>query len=109
MNDQDMREIAAVTPDPDRAFNNLRSFLDENPSREHELKENIRAIVTLFSHSQFLANYSMSYPDDLFAALRSLDSEFGREDYASALQLAFESIGEPPHRTALPLYMSAVR
>ncbi|NJD55526.1 MAG: bifunctional [glutamate--ammonia ligase]-adenylyl-L-tyrosine phosphorylase/[glutamate--ammonia-ligase] adenylyltransferase [Nitrospirae bacterium] len=109
MNERDMRELTAGTPDPDRALNNLRSFLEENPSRENELKENIRAIVTLFSHSQFLANYGISYPDDLFAALRSLDSEFGREGYAAALQLAFESVSEPPNRTTLPLYMSAIR
>jgi len=109
MNDNELKEAAASTPDPDRALNNLHSFLEENPAREEELRANIRNIAMLFSHSQFLANYSTSYPDDLFAAIREIGSEAGRQEYADALDQAFSAIGEPPQRATLPLYVSAVR
>jgi len=104
-----LREAAAATPDPDRAFNNLVAFLEENPSREDELTANIRGIAMLFSYSQFLANYSTSFPDDLFSAVESSDSEASREDYVSALHQAFASIEGAPQRATLPLYMNAVR
>ncbi len=109
MNDHEVKEAAASTPDPDRALNNLHSFLEENPAREEELRENIRCIAMLFSHSQFLANYSTSYPDDLFAAIREMGNEASRQVYAAALDQALAVISEPPQRETLPLFMNAVR
>lgn len=109
MTESMLKEATAATPDPDRAFNNLVAFLEENPSREDELTANIRGIAMLFSYSQFLANYSTSFPDDLFSAVESSDSEASREDYVSALHQAFASIEGAPQRATLPLYMNAVR
>ncbi|MCC6346599.1 MAG: bifunctional [glutamate--ammonia ligase]-adenylyl-L-tyrosine phosphorylase/[glutamate--ammonia-ligase] adenylyltransferase [Nitrospirales bacterium] len=59
-------------PDPERASNNIETFLAENPGYSTRLEEHRDAAAMLFSHSQFLANYSMQNPDVLFGALESL-------------------------------------
>ena len=104
-----LKEAAALTPDPDRALKNLSSFLEENPEQGEALQRNIRSISLLFSHSQFLANYSNSHPDDLFAAINTIENAPEREAVATALNQEFDSITEAPQRTSLPQYMNAVR
>jgi hypothetical protein len=51
MSEKTLTDAAGETPDPERAFKNLSSFLTENPSRTEELKANIRNISLLFSFS----------------------------------------------------------
>ncbi len=109
MNDNEVREAAASTPDPDRALNNLTSFLEENPEQEEELRANIRSIAMLFCYSQFLANYSTIHPEDLFAAIRDMENASGREEIASSLNQELAVLQGSPERTTLPLYMNAVR
>ncbi len=109
MNDNEVREAAASTPDPDRALNNLHSFLDENPAQEEELRANIRSVAMLFCYSQFLANYSTIHPEDLFAAIGDMENASGREEIASSLNQELAAIQGSPERTTLPLYMNAVR
>ncbi|MBI5073590.1 MAG: bifunctional [glutamate--ammonia ligase]-adenylyl-L-tyrosine phosphorylase/[glutamate--ammonia-ligase] adenylyltransferase [Nitrospirae bacterium] len=104
-----LKEAANATPDPDRALKNLSSFLEENPERGGELQEHIRSISLLFSHSQFLANYSNTHPEDLFAAISTIENAPEREAVAIALKREFDAISEAPQRTTLPLYMNAVR
>ena len=103
------KEAAAATPDPERACKNLSSFLEENPERGDWLQENIRSISLLFSYSQFLANYSITHPEDLFGAINTVESAAVREDIALALKQEFDTLSDPPQRTSLPLYMNAVR
>ncbi|MDP2158608.1 MAG: bifunctional [glutamate--ammonia ligase]-adenylyl-L-tyrosine phosphorylase/[glutamate--ammonia-ligase] adenylyltransferase [Nitrospirota bacterium] len=107
--DQLFKEAAAATPDPERALKNLSSFLEENPERGEGLQEHIRSVSLLFSYSQFLANYSNKYPEDLFVALDTIENAAVREDLVSALKQEFGAIGDAPQRTTLPLYMTAVR
>ncbi|MBI5633733.1 MAG: hypothetical protein HZA15_09680, partial [Nitrospirae bacterium] len=104
-----LKEAAAATPDPERALKNLSSFLEENPERGNELQEHIRSISLLFSHSQFLANYSNTHPEDLFAAISTIENAPEREAVAIALKREFDAISEAPQRTTLPLYMNVVR
>ena len=104
-----MNEVAALTPDPDRAFKNLVTFFQRHSLRADELRANIRSISMLFSHSQFLANYSILNPDDLFGALQDMENASGREKIASALDREFEVVQGPPGRATLPLYMNAIR
>ncbi|MBI5846467.1 MAG: bifunctional [glutamate--ammonia ligase]-adenylyl-L-tyrosine phosphorylase/[glutamate--ammonia-ligase] adenylyltransferase [Nitrospirae bacterium] len=109
MNEIILKEAAAATPDPERAVKNLSSFLEENPERAEELQEHIRSISLLFSYSQFLANYSTTHPEDLIAAINTMESASEREDIALALKQEFDAVGDAPQRTSLPLYMNAVR
>ncbi len=104
-----LKVTAALTPDSDRALKNLSSFLEENPERSEGLQEHIRSISLLFSHSQFLANFSNKYPEDLFEAINTIESAGSREDIALALNQEVDAIGDSPQRTTLPLYMNAVR
>lgn len=73
MTDILLKDAAAATPDPARAFNNLQSFIAENPALFDDLRQHLREISLLFSVSQFLANYSIANPEYLFQALRSID------------------------------------
>ncbi len=109
MSDSELRDASLSTPDPDRALNNLRSFLEGNPAREEELRAHIRSIAMLFSHSQFLANYSINHPEDLFGAIQDMESASAREEMVSALNEELEAIPGSPERTTLSLYMNAVR
>jgi len=104
-----LKEAAAVTPDPDRALKNLSSFLEENPERGEGLQKHIRSISLLFSYSQFLANYSNTHPEDLFAALDTIEHTSVREDIAFGLKQEFDAVEDAPQRTTLHLYMNAVR
>jgi glutamate-ammonia-ligase adenylyltransferase len=74
-----LKDAAGATPDPERAFKNLSSFLAENPSGTDELQANIGNISMLFSFSQFLANYCIANPHILFETLRTIDSPQDRE------------------------------
>ncbi len=108
MTENILKEAAAATPDPDRCLRNLSSFAEEHPSSADELQANIRNISMLFSHSQFLANYSIANPEELFHALGSLDVPPIREELASALKQELATLGDP-HRAVLPLFANAVR
>lgn len=104
-----LKEAAAATPDPERTLKNLASFLEENPEQGDGLQEHIRSVSLLFSCSQFLANYSNKYPEDLFAAISTIENAGAREDIALALKQEFDAVGDSPQRTTLPLFMNAVR
>ncbi len=104
-----LEEAAAATPDPGRALKNLSSFIEENPDHGEALQKHIRSISLLFSHSQFLANYSNSHPEDLIAAIDTVKNAVEREAIAFELKQEIDAIEEAPQRTTLPLYMNAVR
>ncbi|TAN42802.1 MAG: bifunctional [glutamate--ammonia ligase]-adenylyl-L-tyrosine phosphorylase/[glutamate--ammonia-ligase] adenylyltransferase [Nitrospirae bacterium] len=65
-----MRQIPDV-PDQDRAKNNIEAFLSAYPGHSDIVDEHIEKIALLFSNSQFLANHSLIYPEDLIDALGS--------------------------------------
>lgn len=59
-------------PDPERARNNIETFLDQNPPYRERFRLYEREIALLFSYSQFLANFAISYPERLFQSLENL-------------------------------------
>jgi glutamate-ammonia-ligase adenylyltransferase len=66
-------------PDPERAQKNIQSFLSENPEYAEKLNARITEVSTLFSYSQFLANYCIKNPDALFYAIDNLNISFDSE------------------------------
>src|SRR5208337_1239137 len=78
-------------PDPERAGNNIEAFLSQNPGYEGKLKHNLSRAAMLFSYSQFLANYSIQYPDVLFHALNNLDESFEKSYLRDELRRIFSA------------------
>jgi len=69
---------ASATPDPERALNNLERLFKENPVFLEEHEREIVPIAGLFSHSQFLADYSIQNPSQLSRALKALSLPFDK-------------------------------
>lgn len=90
MTEQRLREAASVTPDPDRAFKNLRSFCDANPGHAARLLEHLRPAALLFSISQFLANFAASRPDALFDAVDEMSVPLNEDALRTALRKEIE-------------------
>ncbi len=113
MTEKKLKDAAAATPDPVRAFKNLASFLAENPARRDELEISLREISLLFSVSQFLSNYSIAHPDVLFRALKDVESQRDRAGLQAALKERFAGAEGRSQKTASTgssdPYMKAVR
>ena len=103
--DKKLRDAASSTPDPERAFNNLRSFCDANPERTEELETHLRPVSLLFSTSQFLANFASSRPDVLFEHLKKVHDPVLKEALAAELD---ELICDMPQHSP-DLLLSIVR
>lgn len=73
-----IHEAALNTPDPERAERNLLRFVELNPDTA-SLSPHLLLAARLFSASQFLANYCMAHPEELFAAIKERDKELTRE------------------------------
>lgn len=73
-------------PDPERAYINIRTFLTKNPAHADPLNTHLEPITTLFSYSQFLANYCIDYPDTLFDAFNHLDKGLAAEQLMGELK-----------------------
>ncbi|MFZ6007998.1 MAG: bifunctional [glutamate--ammonia ligase]-adenylyl-L-tyrosine phosphorylase/[glutamate--ammonia-ligase] adenylyltransferase [Nitrospirota bacterium] len=78
-------------PDPERAQKNIQSFLSENPEYAEKLNARITEVSTLFSYSQFLANYSVKNPDALFHAIDNLNISFDTEQLRIELKGSLSS------------------
>ena len=111
-----LKDAAYATPDPDRALNNLSTFISENPARAEELGANLRDVSLLFSFSQFLANYCISNPDILFDVLKDQHLPQDKEALNSSLKGSLgEKGGEAPHsyrsllQPSLDIQMDVVR
>jgi glutamate-ammonia-ligase adenylyltransferase len=86
-----LKDAASSTPDPERALKNLRSFCESNPELTQDLTAHIREISLLFSVSQFLANFSISKPDDLFESIRRVYEPVRRDEIAGTLTADIQS------------------
>lgn len=73
-------------PDHERAKNNIKSFLSENPDYTEKLNTHYSQVATLFSYSQFLANYCIKNPEALFNALNKLSMTFETEHLRTELK-----------------------
>ena len=110
MKNELLKDAAHMTPDPERALNNLSSFTAENPSKTDDLRANIRSVSLLFSFSQFLANYCIANPDVLFDTLKDIDSPQDREGLSRMLRSGLhEKLETLPRPHALDPYMAVVR
>ncbi len=109
MNDSRLKDAARLTPDPERSLKNLTSFLEENPSREEDLNTYAREISLLFSISQFLATHSISNPNVLFEALKTLGTASDKANLSSALREKLLAGHEETYRSSMPFYMKTVR
>ena len=67
-------------PDPFRAKNNIENFLERNPNYRDIFYNYEREIALLFSHSQFLANFSITYPEELFINLERLNQQISKKN-----------------------------
>ncbi len=98
-----MKSHLLSCPDPERAGNNIEAFLSQNPAYEGKLKHNLSRAAMLFSYSQFLANYSIQYPDVLFHGLDNLDESFEKSYLQKELRSIFSACA------SIDAGMSAVR
>ncbi|MFO0753290.1 MAG: bifunctional [glutamate--ammonia ligase]-adenylyl-L-tyrosine phosphorylase/[glutamate--ammonia-ligase] adenylyltransferase [Thermodesulfovibrionales bacterium] len=73
-------------PDPERAANNIETFLAENPGYSARLEEHRAAVAMLFSHSQFLVLHSVRNPGVLFGALENLHTSPDADALGSELR-----------------------
>ena len=64
-------DASCATPDPKRAEANLLRLFETATERERFIP-NIKDVAKLFAVSQFLANYCISNPDELFSALKEI-------------------------------------
>lgn len=60
-------------------------FLEKNSNYREKLIENLKPIASLFSYSQFLANFCIPNPDVLFNALENLNLSLSNEELSGAL------------------------
>ncbi len=83
-------ECSSASPDPKRAEANLLRFMKDAPERERFLPY-LKEISKLFAASQFLANYCISNPDELFAALKEIKTPLTKNSLLEkgAAELAF--------------------
>ena len=85
-----MKDLSHL-PDPDRARKNIESLISGHPELQARIEEHYEKIALLYSHSQFLANYSIQYPDSLFVALDHLREPSDTDSFVSELNDAFGS------------------
>lgn len=85
-----MKDLSHL-PDPDRARKNIGTLISEHPELGSRIDEHYEKIAALFSHTQFLANYSIQYPDSLFGALDRLYEPPEADELVSELNEAFRS------------------
>ena len=79
-----IKETAAGAPDPDRSLNNLERLFSEYPAFIEEHNGHINTISTLFSYSQFLADYCISNPEKLRLSLKDMRKPVCKNDILTA-------------------------
>ena len=82
-----MKDLSYL-PDPDRARKNIETLIAGHPELQSRIDEHYEKIAALYSHSQFLANYSIQYPDSLFRALDHLREPSDTDSFVSELNEA---------------------
>ena len=87
-----MKDLSEL-PDPERAKNNLDSFLADHPAFRSRVEKDHDLVATLFSNSQFLANYCNNNPAALFDAIGALSKTAEMDELAAELRESFASCG----------------
>jgi len=83
-----IRDISAISPDPERAFKNISELFSTHPYLIDELTELnfLKPLSILFGSSQFLAYYCISEPEVLIQTLKNLKGPLEKEDYLKELK-----------------------
>jgi glutamate-ammonia-ligase adenylyltransferase len=74
---KEISEIASNSVDPERAKRNILRFIDLNEFRR--FTPYLNTMIKLFATSQFLANYCIANPDELYIALKERKNNITRE------------------------------
>ncbi|MBI5026079.1 MAG: bifunctional [glutamate--ammonia ligase]-adenylyl-L-tyrosine phosphorylase/[glutamate--ammonia-ligase] adenylyltransferase [Nitrospirae bacterium] len=83
-----IRDISAISPDPERAFKNISELFSAHPYLIDELTELnfLKPLSILFGSSQFLAYYCISEPEVLIQTLKNLKGPVEKESYLKELK-----------------------
>jgi [glutamine synthetase] adenylyltransferase / [glutamine synthetase]-adenylyl-L-tyrosine phosphorylase len=90
-----MKEASAGTPDPERALKNLERLFRGYPDLTEKHTGRLRDIALLFSYSQFLADYCISNPKKLAAALKNINKPFSRKEMLSKARESCKAVCFP--------------
>lgn len=91
-----IQEVSAGMSDPEKALKNLERLLRESPWLIEDHEQGLDSIARLFSHSQFLADYSIKNPNSLSLALKQIDLAADKHSIVSEARRAFKiHAGEP--------------
>jgi glutamine synthetase adenylyltransferase len=91
-----LKDSAAATPDPERAFTNLKRLLQKSPKMIEGHAQWLGDIARLFSYSQFLADYCIKKPDNLFSALKDLSAPLNRQEIVSQSRSEVKAFSREP-------------
>jgi glutamate-ammonia-ligase adenylyltransferase len=72
-------DASLKAPDPERAARNLQRFAEQVSGGERLTPELLEPAALLFSVSQFLANYCIANPDELYSAVTEINTNITKE------------------------------
>jgi len=91
-----LKDSAAATPDPERAFTNLKRLLQKSPEMIEGYAQWLGGIARLFSYSQFLADYCIRNPDNLSLALKNISTPLNRQEIVSQSRSELKAFSREP-------------
>ena len=110
--DRAILTAASNTPDPQRAERNLARFFELNPN-ERRILQYLTIAAKLFSVSQFIANYCIANPDELYAAILERKDVFTRKSLQEKAGKELEGLHGSPSlegsHSDINLMMKALR
>ena len=91
-----IKEASEITPDPEKSLKNLERLCVESAEFVERHEKNIDTIASLFSYSQFLADYCISNPDKLAVALKDIDKSISKKDILTAARNTYRASLKAP-------------
>ncbi|MDH4028012.1 MAG: hypothetical protein OEU95_04195 [Nitrospirota bacterium] len=92
-----IKEAALASSDPQRAERGLIRFIEQDPGRR--LVPYLKIAARLFGASQFLANYCVACPEELYAAIKERDEDITARSLneAAKKEIAFDGEADVDH------------
>ena len=91
-----IKEASDITPDPEKSLNNLERFCVGSAEFLERHEKDIIAIASLFSYSQFLADYCISRPEKLGLALRDIGKQVSKRDILATARNTYRDSKDIP-------------
>lgn len=91
---QQIAAAAAATSDPERAERNISRLLESIPADERLILR-LEKIAKLFAASQFLANFSIIFPEELFSALDETEMHLARALMKERVEKELLTLADP--------------